>query len=172
MRKDAPHPFQVPERAETDFMDRIERGYYRRIVGHRHRAGSPAVEAPPEGHHAVAPGVERSELEGVLVGLGPAVVQEEAVVGLSAESPETPCELLLQRIAYAVGIEAYAGSLLPEGFKVFRVAVAYGDDGVAAVEIEILGPFRIPHTAAPRTLGHDIEKRIDIKKFHIRKLWL
>jgi hypothetical protein len=50
--------------------------------------------------------------------------------------------------------------------------VAYGDDGVAAVEVKKLGPFRIPYTAPPRTLRHDIEKRIDIKKFHIRKLWL
>ena len=50
-----------------------------------------------------------------------------------------------------------------------RMAVAHGDDGVTAIKVQILRAFVIPNLAALRPHGDDIEKRINVKKFHILK---
>ena len=48
-----------------------------------------------------------------------------------------------------------------------RMAVANGNHGVAAIEVEILLPLVVPHAAAFTLHDVHVEEGINIKQFHV-----
>ena len=96
--------------------------------------------------------MERSKLQGILVGLGAGIVQEKAVVGIAGGFAELVCKLLLQRILNAVGVESYAVELVLKCFHITRMAVSHGDDGMAAVEVQVFLSLVVPDVASTSLL--------------------
>ena len=76
-------------------------------------------------------------------------------------------QLLLQRVDHGVGVEAQRGRLPAQGLHVVRVGMAYGNDGMSAVEVEVFGAVVIPHMAAFSFYYVDVKEWIYVEKSHI-----
>ena len=116
------------------------------------------MRALAEGHHPVPSGVERGQLEGILIGFRPGVVEEETVVGISRCLPQAVGKFLLQRIAYAVGIEADTLQLRAQRLDIVGMAVAHRNHGVATVEVQIFLSPVVPDLAETAAYGRHVEK--------------
>ena len=121
------HGRGVIELAEPYLVVRVERGDDRGVVRQRHGARGAPVETPAESDDAVLAGMERGQLGGVLVRLRAAVVQEQRVVFITGGLADAARELLLERVAHAVGIESDLVQLRLERLHVVRMAVADGE---------------------------------------------
>ena len=86
---------------------------------------------------------------------------EKTGIGLSA--------LLLQGVADTVGVEADFRCLLRQGLQIVLMAVPYGNDGVSAVQVEILHAFVVPYPAAFAADRDYVEEVIYIKQVHSKK---
>ena len=133
-----------------------------RVSNHFDGERRAAVESVAGGQHAGAAGVERGELQRVLVGFGTRVDEEQLVVVIAADRTQTARQLPLKVVNHRVGIEAQRGGLPAEGFDVMGVAVADADDGMAAVEVEVLLPLVVPDVAAPALDDVDVKERINV----------
>ena len=71
--------------------------------------------------------------------------------------------LLLELVDDGVGVEAQGGYLVADHLHVVRMGVADGDDGMAAVEVEVLRTVLVPHVAAFPFDDVDVEQRIYIE---------
>ena len=138
----------VVEFGPADLVLEVEWGVDFGVVGHGHGSACSSVEAVSERDDFGSSGVERGELERVLVGFGAAVADEEMVVRESAELSDFAGDGGLQRVDDAIGVEGDVVELLGYGLNVARVAVSYGDYGVSAVEVEVLCALVVPYGAA------------------------
>ena len=98
--------------------------------------------------------MERGELQGVFVGLGARVAEEEPVVVISRDAAQPVGEFDLQRVLHRVGVEAQPADLLRDGLDVVGLCVADRDDGMTAVEVEVFGTLLVVDEAplAPHRL--------------------
>ena len=69
----------------------IDRGDDLRVVGHLYREGCSAVESLLDGEHTGSAIGEGCQLEGVLVGLGTRVDEEELIILITADLAQTLC---------------------------------------------------------------------------------
>ena len=76
---------------------------------------------------------------------------------------DAPGQLFLQTVDDRVGIEAQAVQLRRKPLYVVGMAVADADDGVSAIEVEILLPFIVPHLASLTFHDVDIEEGINVE---------
>ena len=130
------------------------------VVGGLYSQRCASVEGFLEGQDAGASCVERRQLQGILVGFCTTVDEEQTVVIVTREGTETARQFLLQGIDDAVGIEAQLSSLLCKCFDIMRMAVSDADDGMTAIEVEVLLAFVIPDVAALSARYGDVEKGI------------
>ena len=110
--------------------------------------------------------MERRQFEGVLVCLGTAVYQEEAVILIARYAAQLLGKLLLQTVDHGIGIETECGNLTAYCLHVMRMCMADADYCMTAVKVQILLAFVIPHFL---TLSlHDInrEQAVYWKKIH------
>ena len=143
-----------------------------RVVGGLDGQRRAAVKGVARGQNAAAPRVEGGELQGVFVGLGPRVDQEEVIVVVARGAAQAFGQLRLQVVLHRVGVEAQALQLRADGLDVAGMAVANADDGVAAVEVEIFAALAVPHVAAAAFHNLDVEERIDVEKIHFALLFM
>ena len=101
--------------------------------------------------------MERSQLCGIFVGLGAAVVKEERVVTVTAGLAQTLRQFLLKRIDHAVGVKSYLIQLVLERGHIVRVRMPHRNNGVAAVEVEILLSIAVPDLASQGLDRSDIK---------------
>ena len=122
--------------------------------------------------HALSARVERGQLQSVLVGLGTTINKEEAIVLVAAGAAQAFGQLTLQTVHHRIGVEAQTCDLLADGLHITGMGMAYADDGMAAIEVQIFCSLPVPHTAT--LAAHDVnrEEGIDVKKFHSRALLL
>jgi len=111
--------------------------------------------------------VERGELECVLIGFGPRVAEEEAVVGIARYASQLLGQTGLERVFHRIGVEAQTRDLLRDGPHVVRVGMADRDHGVSAVEVEVLRAGRIIDETAPAAYRFDGVEGIYVEKFHV-----
>ena len=104
-----------------------------RIVTHLHSERSAAVKGFVSSENADIACLERSQLQGVLVGLGTAVDQEQLVVVVARNLAQSFGQLLLQGIDDGVAVESQLANLAGDGFHIVRMGVADADDGVSAI---------------------------------------
>ena len=107
--------------------------------------------------------MEGGQLQGVLVGFGTAVDEEERVVFVAAGLAQAFGHLLLELVDDGVGVEAQGGYLVADHLHVVRMGVADGDDGMAAVEVEVLRTVLVPHVAAFPFDDVDVEEGIYVE---------
>ena len=160
------HGLGIVQVHEGDALPCVERRHDFRIVRHRHRARRAPVEALAEGHHTVAAGVERCQLDGVLVGLGARVDKEQRIVVEPGHLPYLARQFHLHRVSDAVGIEADSAQLLGDCRHVFRMAVSDRNDGMAAVEVKIFLTVFVPDLAPQSLDRSDVEKGIYVEEIH------
>ena len=144
----------------------VERGVDFRIVGDGNSSAGTAVEAVAESDDLATTSMERREFEAVLVGLGSAVADEEAIFREPAQLANLLGESRLEGIDDAIGIEGDVVELVGYRLYVARVAVTYGDYGMTAVEVEVFISLVVPYLAALGFDGDDIEERVYIEKVH------
>ena len=104
--------------------------------------------------------MERCQFQGVLVSFCTTVDEEQTVVVVTREGTETARQFLLQGIDDAIGIEAQLCGLLCKCFDIMRMAVPDADDGMTAIEVEVLLAFVIPNVATLSACDGDVEKGI------------
>ena len=151
---------------EGDLVRRIERRNDCRIVRYGHCTGSPAMEGMAECDDPVFPGMERSQLERILIRLRPGIDQEQRIVRHAAGLSQAVGKFFLERVADAVGIKPDARKLLGQRADIHRMGVPDGDDRMAAIQVQVLISFGIPDRApASFDRGH-IEEAVYIKQIH------
>ena len=137
-------------------------GVLRRFHGER----GPSVERLGEGHHARPSVVERGELECILVGLRSGIDEEEAVVFVAGRLAESLGKLALQQVDDGVGVETQHARLAAHCLHIVRVGVTDGDDGMAAVEVQVLRAPVVPDTAALALDDVDVKQGIYVEQIH------
>ena len=78
--KFTPHGINVAKLHESDLVRLVERSVDLFIVGHFNGSARAPVESFAEGKHALASSVEGGYLDGIFVGFGSAVHEEELVI--------------------------------------------------------------------------------------------
>ena len=151
------HGVDVVERQEGDVAVVVDRRHYLRIVGRFHRGRSAPVESFPEGHDALASGVERGEFQGVFVGLGARVDQKQLVVVVAAHLAEAFGQLCLEVVDYRIGVKYQLFGLLLDGFHHCGVGVSHRHHGMSAVEVEIFLSFGVGDAASASRHYVDVE---------------
>ena len=104
--------------------------------------------------------MERSQFQGVLVSFCPTVDEEQTVVVIVRKGTEAVRQFLLQGIDDAIGIEAQLSSLLCKSLDIVGMAVSDADDGMTAIEVEVLLAFVIPNVATLSACDGDVEEWI------------
>ena len=107
--------------------------------------------------------MEGRQLEGVLVGLGPAVAQEQVIVRVLADAAQLFGQCVLQAVLDGIGIEAQLGNLIGDGLYIMRMAMADTDDGMPAIEVQILLTLGIPQRGTTPAYGFDVPPFIYIE---------
>jgi hypothetical protein len=103
------------------------------------------------------------QLKSILVGLGSGVDKEKGVVVISRCTPQPVGQLLLQTVVNGVGIESQFLYLSGDGRHVIRMRVSDRDDGMSAIEVDILVPGRVPYAASFSTDYFYVEKGVNVK---------
>ena len=88
--------------------------------------------------------MERRQFQGVLIGLRPAVAKEQMIIVIPADPPQFLRQSVLQAIQYGIGVESEFPGLLPDRLHIMRMAMPDTDDGMPAVQVQVLLPFGIP----------------------------
>jgi hypothetical protein len=68
----------------------------------------------------------------------------------------------LQGVDDGIAVESQLVDLLGDGLDVVRMRVADADDGMSAIEIEVLLPFVVVDVAALAFNDINVEKRINV----------
>ena len=102
------------------------------------------MEGAAEGKDLGTAGLEGRQLEGVLIGLGAAVAKEQVELVIAADLTQFHGQGFLQAVLHGIRIESELADLLPDRLHVVRMAVADADDGVAAVQVQILLSRGVP----------------------------
>src|SRR6185437_14186384 len=110
------------------------------------------MEGFAEGDDLFPAGVEGGELEGVLICLGSGIAEEQLVIGAAADLSQFVGELLLQRDADGIAVKTYFAELIGDALYIMRVCMTDRNDGMAAIEIEVLLAVLVPDV---RTFGFD-----------------
>ena len=110
--------------------------------------------------------MEGGQLQRVLIGLGTAVDQEQAVVLVAACLAQALGQLLLKLIDDGVTVKAKLFHLTAHGLHIVWMSVADADDGMTSIKIQILSALVVPHAATLATHDIDGEKGIDVEKCH------
>ena len=138
------HRLDIVQRRECHLIGTVHGSLYRGVVRNGHGQTRTSVEGSVHGQHTLAARRERSQLQGVLVGLGAAVAEEERIVVISRQFAQLVRQLLLQGVDDGIRIEPDLRELRRDHLHIVRMGVTYRDDGMAAVEIEILDTVAIP----------------------------
>ena len=160
------HGFHVVQGQVGHVLVGIDGGDDFRIVRHLHGQGGASVEGFVEADEARPSVVEGGQLQRVLVGFGAAVDEEQLVVVVAARLAQAFGQLLLQLVDDRVGVEAQGGHLFADHLHVVRVGMADGDDGMAAIEVEVFSALFVPYVAAFAPHDVDVEQGIYVKEFH------
>ena len=147
---------EVAQGDEGHLIRAVEGGADLGIVRDAHGAGGAAVEGPAEGEDLGTAGVERRQFQRVLVGLRPAVAQEEVEGVIAADLSEFLGQGVLQAVLHGIGVETQLSDLLPDRRHVMRVAVPDADHGVAAVQVQVLLAVGIPQRGTLPAHGLDV----------------
>ena len=142
------HRPDVVQGGELHVRRAVEGRRDRRIVRHGDGSRRAAVEGLRDGERLRPARVERRQFQGVLVGLGPRVAEEKAVVVVTRDAAQSLRQLHLKRILDRVGVESQACDLLLHGPHVVGLRMPDRDHGMAAVKVEVLGSRRVVDVAA------------------------
>ena len=115
------------------------------------------MEGSVEGHNLVPSGMEGSQFEGVFVGLGAGIHQEEAPVLVAAGFAQFTGQALLQGVVDTVGIEPDLVQLVFQGCHIVGVGMTDGNHRVTTVQVQVFLPLIVPHPASFRAHGRNIE---------------
>ena len=92
--------------------------------------------------------MERSQLKTVLICLGPAVDEEELVIVVTAGFTQPLSQFHLQGIDHRVAVETEGLQLPCHHLYIMGMRMTDTYNGMAAIEVEVLLPFVVPHLAA------------------------
>ena len=154
---------EVVQRQVADVAVGVDGRYNLRVVGGFDGQRRAPVERFLGREHAGAPVGKRGQLQRVLVGLSPAVDEEQLVVLIAAGPAKPFGQLCLQPVDDRVAVEAQAAQLRCHHLNVVGVAVAYAYHGVAAVKVKVLTAIGIPHVAAAALDDVYVEQWINVE---------
>jgi hypothetical protein len=125
-----------------------------------------------KGNYTLFAVLERRELKSVLICLGTRVYKKEVVILVTAYSAQFGSNTLLQRIDDGIGVETKRCNLTAYHIDITGMGMANGDNGMPAIEVEILVALVVPHLAALTLDDIDIEERIYIVQIHCKLLYV
>ena len=108
-------------------------------------------------------GFEGRQLQGVLIGFGARVNQEQLVIVVTTDLTQSLCQLHLQLINYRVGVEADLTELFGYLLQIVGVRVSDADHSMSAIEVKIFLTFVIPYLATLALYDVYVEERIYVE---------
>src|SRR6185312_13284284 len=148
---------------EDHILRLVDGGDDGRVVRHGYRQRRAAMEGLAEGDYLFAAGMKGGQLECVLVCFGPGITKKYLVVRAAADLAELIGQLFLQGNADRIAIETDLIQLVGDALYVMRMGMADGNDGMAAIEIQILLTILIPDVGTFCLYYGDIIDRIDVE---------
>ena len=124
------------------------------------------MEGVSEGQNLGFAGVEGGQFQGIFICLGPAVAEEEFVVVVIAQLAQSVRKVALQVVLYGIGVKSEFSKLLSEHFHIVRMAVAYADYRVSAVEVRIDFSVLVNKSGTEAFDRLDVPSFVNVKKFH------
>lgn len=145
----------------------VDRRYDTGIVGSLDGQRGAAVKGFRSGQNALAAGMERGELESVLIGLGTGIDQKQPIVLITAGAAQTFGQLLLKAVHHRIGIKAQLRELMLQRTDIMRVTMTYADNGMATVKIKVFLSGTVPDMASLPFGYLNIKKGVYGIKFHL-----
>ena len=134
-----------------------------RVVRHLHCQTRTTMEGLLARKHSGIARLKRSQLQGILVGLGTRVDKKQLVVVVATDLSQSLSQLHLQLVDDRVGVESYLVQLLRHLLYIVGVGVTDRDHSVSAVEVEILLSVLVPHLTTLTLDDVHVEERIYVK---------
>ena len=91
------------------------------------------MDGAAEGQDLGTARMEGRQLEGVLIGLRPAVAQEQVIAVVPADPAQFGRQGILETVLHGIGVEAQLPELLRNGRHILRMAVSHTDHRMPAV---------------------------------------
>ena len=136
------------------------------IVGNLNGKRCAAMESLFKSYHTLFSVLERREFERILICLGTGVYKEKTVILVTAYSAQLFSNTLLQGVDDGIGVETKRCNLTAYHVDIAGMGMTNGDDGMSAIEVEILVALVVPHLAALALDDIHIEERIYIVQIH------
>ena len=153
----------IVKRQESDVIRPVNRGYDGGVVGSGYGERSPSMKAPAEGNNLFAAVVEAGQLQGILIGLRPGITEEELIVGPAGYFTQLVGEFHLQRDMDGIGIKTDFIQLFGDTLHIMRMGMTDRNNGMAAVQIQILLSLLVPYIRAFCFCDGDVVDGIDVK---------
>ena len=115
------------------------------------------------GEYSCATSLERGQFQSILIGLGSGIDEEQLVVIVATDFSKALCQLHLQLVDHRIGVEPNLLQLLRYLINIMGVGVPDADDGVPAIQIQVLLSFLVPYSTAFALDNVYIEERINIE---------
>ena len=158
------HPrLQVVQRQETGMVVIVDGGDDLWVVRHLDGQTRPSVECFLAREHTGVARLERSQFQGVLVGLGTGVDEKQLVVVVATYLSQSLSQFHLQFVNHGVRIEPDVLQLLRHLFNIVRVRVSDADHGMAAIQVEVFLTLVIPNLTALALHNVHVEERIYVE---------
>lgn len=107
--------------------------------------------------------VKGCQLQGILIGFGTGIYEKQLVILVPGHLAKSERKGALQGILYRIAVETQAGDLRGDSLDIMGMCMAYADDSMAAIEIEIFRTLFIPDVTTLATVYGDIEQWIYVK---------
>ena len=133
------------------------------IVRHLNSQTRTSVEGFLATQHTGVTRLEGCQFQGVLIGLGTAVDQEQLVVVVATDFAQSFGQFHLQLVDHRVGVESDLTELLRHFLLIVGMGVPDADHSVAAIEVKILLTLVVPHLTTFALYDVHVEERIYVE---------
>jgi hypothetical protein len=89
--------------------------------------------------------VETGQLHRILIGFRPRIAEEKLVVRPARYLAQLVRQLFLQGNMDRVGVKSYFVQLIGDALYIMRMGMPDRNNGMAAIEVQVLLPFLVPH---------------------------
>ena len=134
-----------------------------RVVGHLHGQTGPSVEGLLGREYAGAPVRKRGQLQRVFVGFGAAVYEKQLIVVVAADGAQPFGQFHLQPVNHRIAVESQLPQLFAHLLHIVRMRVTDADDGMPAIQVQILLSLIVPDLTALSPHDVYIEQGIYVK---------
>ena len=119
-----------------------------RVVRHLYGKTGASVESLFCRQHSCASVGKRSQFQRILVSFSPAVDEKQLVVVISADASQPFSQFSLKFVDNRIGVESQFAHLLGYLLNIVWMRMTNADDGMTAIQVQVLLPLVVPYLAS------------------------